>query len=168
MSLAIPPLMPENTGRPMAPSARYSTMAAMHSFGESITMAKVMANICSVKGTGPSGTVTQADTAMMATAKPTNAIERVRDAALAPFLTCSTCCTSFGSDDNNVETLPVNFELRGSNAEFHKKASLRRACCPAHPSPGPRRHAAPAPWHSSRQRATCSPRNARKTPNTSR
>ena len=29
------------------------------------------------KGTGPSGTVTQADTAMMATAKPTNAIERV-------------------------------------------------------------------------------------------
>ena len=125
MSLAIPPLMPEKTGRPMAPSARYSTMAAMHSFGESITMAKVMANICSVKGTGPSGTVTQADTAMMATAKPTNAIERVRDAEAALFLTCSTFCTSFGSDDNNVETLAVDFEFHRLNAEFHKKVNLR-------------------------------------------
>ena len=60
----------------------------------------------------------------MATAKPTNAIERVRDTEAAPFLTCSTFCTSFGSDDNNVETLAVDFEFHRLNAEFHKKASL--------------------------------------------
>ena len=45
-------------------------MAAMASLGLSTTMANVMANICSVKGMGPKGTTTQADTAMMAMVKP--------------------------------------------------------------------------------------------------
>ena len=118
-------------------------------------MAKVMANICSVNGTGPSGTVTQADTAMMATARPTNAIERVRDAEAAPFLTCSTFCTSFGSDDNNVETLAVDFEFHRLNAEFHKKASLRAQAVARFPAVCAR----PAPLRASqfpRQQATYS------------
>ncbi len=41
-------------------------------------MANVMANICSVKGMGPKGTTTQADTAMMAMVKPTKTTDRVR------------------------------------------------------------------------------------------
>ncbi len=53
-------------------------MAAMASLGLSTTMANVMANICSVKGMGPKGTTTQADTAMMAMVKPTKTTDRVR------------------------------------------------------------------------------------------
>ena len=41
-------------------------------------MANVIANICSVKGMGPKGTTTQADTAMMAMVKPTKTTDRVR------------------------------------------------------------------------------------------
>lgn len=40
-----------------------------------------MESICKVKGTGPSGIVTHALTAMSAIDKPTNAIERVLDDA---------------------------------------------------------------------------------------
>ena len=43
------------------------------------------AKICSVNGTGPRGTVTHADTAVMATVNATNAIERVRDPAAVFF-----------------------------------------------------------------------------------
>ena len=38
-----------------------------------------------VNGTGPKGTVTHADTAVMATVNATNAIERVRDPAAVFF-----------------------------------------------------------------------------------
>ena len=57
-------------------------MAAMASPGVSTTTANVMANICKVKGIGPRGTVTQADTAIMAMVRPTKATERVRAEAL--------------------------------------------------------------------------------------
>lgn len=52
-------------------------------------MANTSANICSVNGTGPKGTVTHADTAMMAMESPTNASERVRAAAPLRALTSS-------------------------------------------------------------------------------
>ena len=42
-------------------------------------MANVTANIWSVNGIGPSGTVTHADTAMMAIVRPMKAMDRVRD-----------------------------------------------------------------------------------------
>ena len=50
----------------------------MASLGLSTTMAKAMANICNVKGMGPMGTTTQADTAIMAMVSPTKATDRVR------------------------------------------------------------------------------------------
>ena len=51
----------------------------MHCLGVSTRMLNTMANICRVMGTGPIGTVTHAETAMIATHKATNTSERVRD-----------------------------------------------------------------------------------------
>ena len=50
-------------------------------FGRSAMTAIATANVCSVNGTGPNGTVTHAHTMMMAMHNATCAIERVRDAA---------------------------------------------------------------------------------------
>ena len=60
-------------------------MAATASFGCSTSTMNATAKICSVNGTGPKGTVTHADTAVMATVNATNAIERVRDPAAVFF-----------------------------------------------------------------------------------
>lgn len=64
-------------------------MAAMASFGESTSSMNATAKICSVKGTGPIGTVNQADTAVTATVSATNTIDRVRDPVAVFFCTCS-------------------------------------------------------------------------------
>ncbi len=74
-------------------------MAAMASLGLSTTMAKVMANICNVKGTGPRGTVTHADTAMMAMVRPTKATERVRAEALVFVRAVSMVISPFDEGD---------------------------------------------------------------------
>ena len=55
----------------------------MAGLGASTRMANVTANICNVNGTGPMGTVIQADTVMMAMENAVNATERLRESVAA-------------------------------------------------------------------------------------
>ena len=71
---AMPLPNPENTGKPSAPKSRYTPTAA-HAVAPSSTAGNsANAMVCKVKGTDPSGMLTQEATVRSATNTPARAI----------------------------------------------------------------------------------------------
>lgn len=72
-SAPMPPMNPENTGRPSAPSKMYAITANIAVPRSSTATSMARTNVCRVNGTGPMGTMTWAETASNATITPARA-----------------------------------------------------------------------------------------------